>query len=94
VDSKYPTPLPCWWRENQKIYQIPLNVLIFQPTTIARFGRASLVKHFDGPYELIGGTVADCAAARKWCSLFAPEAVFSSVSIVANPVWIAFAMAV
>ena len=58
-------------------YQTPLHALVFQPTTIARFGPARLIKHFDGPYELIGGTPADQAAAREWCSLFAPEVVFS-----------------
>ena len=58
-------------------YQTPLHALVFQPTTIARFGPARLIKHFDGPHELIGGTPADQAAAREWCSLFAPEVVFS-----------------
>lgn len=55
-----------------------LQAFIFRPITIARFGRASLVKHFDGPYELIGGTVEERAAARDWCCLFAPQVVFSS----------------
>lgn len=60
----------------KRTYQIPLTALVFQPTTIARFGRESLVRHFDGPYELVGGSRADQAAAREWCSLFAPEVVF------------------
>jgi hypothetical protein len=61
----------------KRTYLIPLAALDFQPTTIARFGHARLVKHFDGPYELIGGTAEQHAAAREWCSLFAPEVVFS-----------------
>jgi hypothetical protein len=59
-------------------YKLPLNALLFQPTTIARFGPARLVKNFAGAYELIGGTPADHAAAREWCSLFAPAVVFAS----------------
>jgi hypothetical protein len=59
-------------------YKLPLNAFIFQPTTIARFGPARLVKNFAGAYELIGGTPADHATAREWCSLFAPEVVFAS----------------
>ena len=64
----------------KRTYKLPLNALIFQPATIARFGPARLVRHFDGPYELIGGTVDDHAAAREWCSLCAPEVVFKSAS--------------
>jgi len=59
----------------KRIYQTPPHALMFQPTTIARFGAARLVRHFDGPYELVGGTVEDRAAAREWCSLFAPKVV-------------------
>ncbi len=62
----------------KRTYQVPLTALIFQPTTIAWFGPARLIKHFDGPYELVGGSPADQAAAREWCSLFAPEVVFTS----------------
>ena len=62
----------------KRTYQIPLAALNFRPTTIARFGAAHLVKHFDGPYELVGGTSVDQVAAREWCSLFAPEVAFSS----------------
>ena len=46
--------------------------------TIATFGAARLVKKLDGKIELIGGTADDHAAAREWCSLFAPEMVFTS----------------
>lgn len=45
--------------------------------TIATFGAARLVKKLDGKIELIGGTGKDHADAREWCSLFAPEVVFS-----------------
>lgn len=62
----------------KRIYETPPHALIFQPTTIARFGVARLVRHFDGPYELIGGTEEERASAREWCSLFAPEMAFSS----------------
>ena len=64
-------------------YQIPLTALIFEPTIIAHFGPARLVRHWSpsergARHELIGGTADDQAAAREWCSLFAPEIVFSS----------------
>jgi hypothetical protein len=62
----------------KRIYETPPHALIFQPTTIARFGAARLVRHFDGPYELIGGTEEERASAREWCSLFAPDVAFSS----------------
>jgi hypothetical protein len=68
----------CW---------LPLFALNFQTTTVARFGPARLVKHFDGRHELIGGTAEHHAAAREWCSIFVPEIVFSgsprSVSTIA-----------
>ncbi len=57
---------------------LPLSALNFQTTTVARFGPARLVKNFDGRHELIGGTAEHHAAAREWCSLFAPEVVFQS----------------
>ena len=47
--------------------------------TVAIFGSARLVKKLDGKIELIGGTAGDHADAREWCSLFAPEFVFTSV---------------
>jgi len=55
-----------------------LPAFLLRPTTIARFGRANLVKHFDGPYELQGGTAEERATAREWCSLFAPQVVFAA----------------
>jgi hypothetical protein len=39
----------------------------------------------NGPNELIGGTADDHAAARKWCSQFAPAVVFTSAPVVASP---------
>jgi hypothetical protein len=47
---------------------------------IARFGDAKLVKKADGRHELIGGTANDQTNAREWCSLFAPEVVFSGTA--------------
>ncbi len=49
----------------------------FGPRLIATFGHARLVRLPDGRHELQGGSEADCVAAREWCSLFAPEVVFS-----------------
>jgi hypothetical protein len=48
--------------------------------TVATFGTACLVRQPDGKYELIGGSANDAAAAREWCSFFAHEVVFTSVS--------------
>ena len=63
----------------KRTYTLPLSALIFRPTTIAWFGPANLVKHFDGHHELIGGTPDDRATAAEWCSLFAPDVVFSGM---------------
>ena len=63
--------------KNKRLYQTPAHALNFPPTTIARFGAAILVRHLDGPYELLGGTVEERAAARDWCSMFAPHVVFA-----------------
>jgi len=56
---------------------------------VAAFVTAQLVTKHGGRHELIGGTADDHAATRKWCSLFAPEVIFSSAPR-RNPV-IAFA---
>ena len=45
---------------------------------IARFGAAQLVRQPNGRHELIGGTADDFTEAYEWCSLFAPEVVFSA----------------
>ena len=45
---------------------------------IAAFGPARLVRRPDGRHELLGGTEAERAEAREWCSLFAAEVVFSA----------------
>ena len=63
--------------KNKRNYQLPIHALIFPPVTIARFGPARLVRHFAGHHELIGGSTDHQAAAREWCSLFAPEIVFA-----------------
>jgi hypothetical protein len=68
----------------KKTYQLPLSALNFEPTLIARFGPARLVRKLDGRHELIGGTADDHAAAREWCSLFAPEVVFTSAPRLAS----------
>jgi hypothetical protein len=62
--------------------------------TIARFGAARLVRKLDGRHELIGGTPDDRSAAREWCSLFAPEIVFTAgtrLEKLSSPTWTAFA---
>ena len=45
---------------------------------IAIFGRARLVRDFDGCYHLQGGNWNDRADAREWTSMFLPEAVVST----------------
>jgi hypothetical protein len=47
-----------------------------RPQVVAIFGSARLIRQIDGRYDLLGGNAADCADAREWCSLFAPEVVF------------------
>jgi hypothetical protein len=42
---------------------------------IAVFGGAQLVKLLNGKVELRGGSEVDQGAARKWMSLFMPEAL-------------------
>jgi len=63
--------------KNKRTYRIPLHALNFPPETVARFGAARLIRYFDGPYELVGGTPEDRADAAQWCALFAPNVVFS-----------------
>ena len=41
-----------------------------EPTLIATFGQARIVRRLDGSCELRGGTPDDQAAARKWASMF------------------------
>jgi hypothetical protein len=57
-----------------------LRALAAEPRVIAVFGNARLVKRADGRHELLGGTAADHAEAREWCTLFAPEVVFPPAS--------------
>ena len=61
-----------------KSFKFPLVALMFQTTTVARFGPARLIRKPDGRHELIGGTEDHRATAREWCSLFAPEIVFAT----------------
>jgi len=42
---------------------------------IAGFGEANLFKYLNGKFELRGGTAADRAEAKAWCSLFVREAL-------------------
>ncbi len=42
--------------------------------TIAIFGKARLVRHPHGKYELQGGSRADRIEAREWVSLFMHQA--------------------
>jgi hypothetical protein len=44
---------------------------------VAAFGATQLIRKSDGRYELLGGSAHDHAEAREWCSLFAPEIVFT-----------------
>jgi hypothetical protein len=48
---------------------------------VASFGAARLSRRHDGRWELSGGSPADHAAAREWCSLFQHEATFPSVPL-------------
>ena len=48
--------------------------------TLAFFGKARLIRKSDGRHELVGGTADDRTTAREWCSLFAPDVVFSDAS--------------
>jgi hypothetical protein len=75
--------------KNKRSYRIPLTALNFPPTTIAQFGPTRLIKLFAGPCELVGGTAANHAAAREWCSLFAPQLVFSSAPEHQSPIALA-----
>lgn len=42
---------------------------------IARFGEAHLIRHFNGKFELRGGSPHERGEAREWTSLFFHEAV-------------------
>lgn len=44
---------------------------------IAIFGQARLIKHFNGQFELRGGTRHDQGEAREWISMFLHEAILS-----------------
>jgi CheY-like chemotaxis protein len=48
---------------------------------VASFGDADLIRHYDGRWELRGGSPADHAEAREWCSLFQHDATFASAPL-------------
>jgi len=78
LDRQCPTwPFMLGGMKIKRTYKLPAFALHFPPTTIAQFGAARLVRHFDGPYELVGGTPEERADAAEWCALFAPDVVFS-----------------
>ena len=52
---------------------------------LAGFGDARLVKKPSGKFELRGGSPADRAEAREWCSLFMHDAVFACASLPLPP---------
>ena len=56
----------------------------YRSQVVRQFGDAKLFCHSNGRHELIGGTADDHAAAREWCSLFAPEVVFKSAGCLAQ----------
>jgi CheY-like chemotaxis protein len=45
---------------------------------VASFGKADLIRHYNGSWELQGGSPTDHAAAREWCAHFQHEATFPS----------------
>lgn len=57
-----------------------LNLLFSRPSKsparlIRTFGRAELLQHADGRWELRGGTRTDRLKAREWASLFCHAAI-------------------
>ena len=54
---------------------LPEGAKLHDATEVASFGEAHLLRYFNGKYELRGGSEADRAAAREWCSLLVPTAV-------------------
>jgi len=71
------SPLSLPVKGFKRTYKLSAFALHFSPTTVAQFGAARLVRHFDGPYEVVGGTPEERADAAEWCAMFAPDAVFS-----------------
>lgn len=55
-----------------------------EPTLIASFGQAQIVRHLDGRCELRDGTPDDHTAAREWASMFMHGAIPSPGSIRSN----------
>jgi len=44
---------------------------------VAIFGQAQLIKHFNGLFEIRGGTRHDHREAREWISMFLHEAILA-----------------
>jgi hypothetical protein len=61
---------------NKKSYK----VILAPDEIIGHFGRVQLVKTADGSHRLVGGTMEQRAAVRKWCERFAIFVVFSEPS--------------
>ena len=51
---------------------------------VTSFGATDLIRHYDGRWELSGGSPADHAAARKWSSLLQRAATFPSAPLPAT----------
>ena len=49
----------------------------FTERVIAIFGQAKLIRHFNGQFEIRGGTRHDHGEAREWASFFFHEAILS-----------------
>ena len=52
---------------------------------VAAFVTARLIRKSNDRHEITGGTPSEHSAAREWCSLFAPEIVFTSAPQAASP---------
>ena len=53
----------------------------YRSQVVRQFGNAKLIRQANGQHhELIGGTADVHAAAREWCSFFAPGVVFPSTA--------------
>ncbi len=48
---------------------------------VASFGAADLIRHYDGGWELQGGSPSDHAVAREWCAHFQHDATFPSLPL-------------
>ena len=74
LDSFCPTSM--FSLRAMKLKQLVESICL-QTKTVARFGKARLIKNSSGRFHLIGGTTEDRLAAKEWASLFLHEAVLS-----------------